>query len=116
MGIKTRVRLMKCYVWSGLLYGCETWTISKGMRKRLEAAEMWFYRRMMRIPWTARITNEEVLERVGVGRSLIGTIRKRQLSFLGHILRGIVWRGIVCWGWWRECGGEADPEPSLWMV
>ena len=78
---------MKCYVWSTMLYGCETWSISKVMRDRLEAAEMWLLRRMLRIPWTARMTNEEVRERAGVKREVIATIRARQLNFLGHILR-----------------------------
>ena len=74
-------------MWSKMLYGCETWTISKVMRDRLEAAEMWLLRRMLRIPWTARMTNEEVRERAGVKREVIATIRARQLNFLGHILR-----------------------------
>ena len=74
-------------MWSTMLYGCETWSISKVMRDRLEAAEMWLLRRMLRIPWTARMTNEEVRERAGVKREVIATIRARQLNFLGHILR-----------------------------
>ena len=57
------------------------------MQKKLEATEMWFMRRMLRIPWTAKITNQEVLNRANTSRSLIKEIRGRQLSFLGHILR-----------------------------
>ena len=87
MGIGTRVRILRCYVWSTLTYGCEAWTIRKDLEKRLEAAEMYFYRRMMRIPWTARVTNVEVLRRAGVGRCLVKKIRRRQLKFLGHIVR-----------------------------
>ena len=85
---ETRVRVLKSYVWSVLLFGCEAWTISKEMRSRLEAAEMWFYRRMLRIPWTARRTNQEVLRMAGVTRELMTVIRRRQIGFLGHILRG----------------------------
>ena len=88
INIRTRIRVLKAYVWSVLLFGCEAWTISKGMRKRLEAVEIWFYRRMLRIPWTARRTNQEVLQRVGVGRELMTVIMKRQVGFLGHLLRG----------------------------
>ena len=84
---RTRARVLKTYVWSVLLFGCEAWTISREMRKRLEAVEMWFYRRMMRIPWTARMTNQEVLQRMGVTRELMTVVRKRQLGFLGHMLR-----------------------------
>ena len=87
MRMDVRMRIMKCYVWSTMLYGCETWTISKVMKDRLEAAEMWILRRMLRIPWTARMTNTEVRERAGVKKEIIATIRTRQLSFLGHILR-----------------------------
>ena len=87
MSLETRKRALKTYVWSVLLYGCETWTISKTMTKRLEAAEMWMWRRMLRISWTDRVTNEEVLRRMGVGRGLMKHIRERQLRFLGHVMR-----------------------------
>ena len=87
MRMDLKVRLLKCYVWSVLLYGCETWTIKKKMEKKLEATEMWFLRRIQRIPWTARVTNEEVLRRAGLERGLMKSIKRRQLQFLGHILR-----------------------------
>ena len=57
------------------------------MGGKLEAAEMWFYRRMLRIPWTAHVTNEEVLRKIGTERKLLPTVRKRQLEFLGHVMR-----------------------------
>ena len=72
--------------WSTLMYVCEAWTIRKKMERRLEAAEMWFYRRMMRIPWTARVANVEVLRKAGVGRCLMRKIWRRQLKFLGYIV------------------------------
>ena len=78
---------MKTYVWSTLTYGCETWTISKEANKRLEAAEMWMLRRMLRIPWTARKTNEQVLQQAETERQLMKQIKKRQLNFLGHVTR-----------------------------
>ena len=80
-----RLRVLKGYIWSGMIYGCESWTISKEMRKSLEATEMWFLRRMLRIPWTARITNKEVLQMPGMKRELLTGIMKRQLGFLGHV-------------------------------
>ena len=79
--------MLKTFVWSKLMYGCESWTIKEDSRQKLEAAEMFFYRKMQRIPWTARVTNEEVLRRVDEERTLIKEIRRRQLKFLGHILR-----------------------------
>ena len=70
-----------------MLYGCETWTVSKKMKKRLEAAEMWFIRRIMRIPWVERKTNEEALQIAGTTRELMTTVKRRQLGYLGHVLR-----------------------------
>ena len=85
--ISLRIRLLKCYIWSTLTYGCEGWTLRKNLRDKLEAAEMWFLRRMLRIPWTARVTNETVLRRARTQRTLLKTITRRQLGFLGHTLR-----------------------------
>ena len=87
INIRTRVRAVKMYVWSVMLYGCETWTISKKLERKIEAAEMWFWRRMLKVPWTARMRNDEVLDRVDAGREIMRTIRRRQLRFLGHVLR-----------------------------
>ena len=87
ISFSTKWRVLKTYVWSILLYGCESWTITTETRKRLEAAEMWFFRRMLRISWTEKRTNESILEETNQERSLINTIRKRQLKFLGHICR-----------------------------
>ena len=81
------MRVLKCYVWATLLYGCETWTVKKKMEEKIEAAEMWFLRRMLRVPWTARISNEEVMRRVDVERNLLKTLRRTQLRFMGHIMR-----------------------------
>ena len=83
----TRIRLLKCYVWSTLLYGCETWTVSKTMEARLEAAEMWFYRRMLKVSWVEKVSNTEVLRRAGVQQDLVLKIIHRQISFIGHVLR-----------------------------
>ena len=85
--ITTKIRVLKTYVWSILLYGCECWTINKEIEKKLEAAEMWFIRRMMRISWTEKRSNESILKEINTERSLIKTIRKWQLEFLGHIYR-----------------------------
>ena len=72
-----RTRLLKCYVWSGLLYGCESLTISNDMQKRLEATEMWLLRTMLRVPWKARRTNLLVLRTAGTTRKQITFIRQR---------------------------------------
>lgn len=87
ISMQTRLRLLKCFVWSVLLYGCEGWTLTERLKRRIEAMEMWCLRKMMRIPWTARMTNGRVMEVAGVKRELLGSIRARQLEFLGHLLR-----------------------------
>ena len=85
--IETRKRFLKCYVWSVLTYGSECWTISKNMAKRIEAAEMWFLRRMLRIQWVEKWSNEKVLEKARTKRELLNNIMGRQLRFIGHVLR-----------------------------
>ena len=74
-------------MWSVLLYSSETWNIYEHDKKKLEAFEMWCYRRMMTISWRDHITNQEVLERIEEKRSLITTISIRRAKWLGHILR-----------------------------
>ena len=78
---------MKTYVWITALYGCETWTSGKEEKRRLEALEMWCYRRMEKISWRDRVTNEDVLRRVQENRSLWRNIQKRRVTLIGHILR-----------------------------
>ena len=75
------------YIWSILLYGAESWTLSKKMEEKLQAMEMWIWRRMLKISWTERKSNEEVLRMIGEKRELTKTVRKRQMKFIGHTMR-----------------------------
>src|ERR1043165_4914434 len=84
----TKIKIVKTLVWTTLLYGSETWALRKEDIRKLEALEMWLWRRMEKISWTYKITNEEVLERVGTGRQLINALRNRKRSWIGHVLRG----------------------------
>ena len=85
--LKLKKKLVKCYVWSVALYGAETWTLRKKERNYLEAFEMWCWRRMEKISYMDRITNEEVLRRVQENRSPISNVLKRKANWIGHILR-----------------------------
>ncbi|KAJ4452145.1 hypothetical protein ANN_03663 [Periplaneta americana] len=76
-------RLVKCFVWSVALHGTETWILRRSEEKRIEAYEMWIWRRMERVKWTDRIRNEAVLERVGEERMMLKLIRKRKRNWLG---------------------------------
>ena len=88
LSLELKVRLMRCYVLSVLFYGVETWTMKKIDIKKIDAFEMWMYRRMLRISWTQKITNVEVMRRMHKEREVILTIKKRKLQYLGHITRG----------------------------
>jgi hypothetical protein len=92
LSLTTRLRVLKCYVWSTLFYGCETWTTKIKNLNKLEAFELWCYRRMLRIPWTAHISNERVLETVHKERELINIIKMRKVQYFGHIMRGPKYR------------------------
>ena len=83
INIRLRLRLLKCYVWSTIRYGAETWTISRAMNKRLEAFEMWCYRRMLRISYIEHKKNEEVLNMMKTRRLLFDSIRKRKAKYFG---------------------------------
>ena len=87
LALDLRKRMLQCYVEPVLLYACETWTIGTQMKKQLEATEMWFLRRMLRIPWTDKKSNDEVLKEAKSRRMLVNKIRKRQTTFFGHVMR-----------------------------
>ncbi len=83
MTLNTRLRVLNCYIYPVLMYGSEAWSLTSDMKKRLESCETWFLRKMMRVPWTDKVSNEEVLRRAGVSRKLLKDIRMRQLSYDG---------------------------------
>lgn len=83
-----RLRVVKCYIWPILLYGAETWSLKARTLNRIEAFEMWTLRRLLRVPWTAHATNEEVLRTAGYEREMLNIVKERKVSYLGHILRG----------------------------
>uniref|UniRef100_A0A8D8UNP4 Craniofacial development protein 2 n=1 Tax=Cacopsylla melanoneura TaxID=428564 RepID=A0A8D8UNP4_9HEMI len=85
--LQLKIRMLRCYVFSVLLYGVESWTLTDTILKKIEAFEMWTYRRILKIKWTDKITNEEVLRRLNKEREIIFTIKKRKLEFFGHIMR-----------------------------
>ena len=87
LALSTRIRILRCYVWSTLLYGAETWTLTKKMMTRLTSFEIWTYRRMFKISWKDRVTNEEVLRRMGNNAEVVDIIKSRKLRYYGHMRR-----------------------------
>ena len=82
--IYTKINILKAYIWSIRLHGCKCWTLSKDLERRLEAAEMWYIRRIMRISLCAKKSNEEVMEMVGKIPTILKTIReKKKYNFVG---------------------------------
>src|SRR5579872_6440471 len=96
--LSTKLNVINTYVYSILLYASEWWTLSTTMTKRLEAVEMWFYRRILRISYTRQITNEEVLNRMATTRHIINTVRNGQGSFFGHVMRNKEIESIITTG------------------
>ena len=94
----TKCRIVNALVFPVVLYGCESWTIRKPERRIIDSFELWCWRRLLRIPWTARRTSKSVIEEIKATNPLEILIKKLQLSYFGHIMR-IVWKSQLCWEW-----------------
>ena len=81
-----KVHLVKAMVFPLVMYGCESWTIKKAERRRIYAFELWYWRRLLRVPWTARRSNQSILKEISPGRSLEGLMLKPKLQYFGHLM------------------------------
>ena len=86
--LSTIVHLVKAMVFPVLMYGCEIWTIKKAEHGRIDAFELWCWRRLLRAPWTARRSNQSILKNLSPGCSLEGLMLKLKLQYFGHLMRG----------------------------
>lgn len=89
LSIALRMRMIRAYVFPVLLFGVESWTLTEATLKRLQAFEMWLYRRMMRVSWVKIITNEEVLRRMHKDTEVVNTVKQRKHEYFGHIMRKV---------------------------
>ena len=87
INMELKKRIIRSTVWSVMMYGAETWTLTQADRKSIEAFEMWVWRRMLKISWTEKVSNEEVLMKVGEQRNVLNIISRRKHNWIGHILR-----------------------------
>ena len=87
--LPTKVRLVKAMVFPVVMYGCESWTVKKAERHRMDAFELWCWRRLLRVPWTARRSNQSILKKICPGCSLEGLILKLKLQYFGHLMRRV---------------------------
>ena len=85
----TKVHLVKAMVFPVVMYGCESWTVKKVERRRIDAFELWCWRRLLRVPWTARRSNQSILKEISPGISLEGMMLKLKLQYFGHLMRRV---------------------------
>ena len=84
--LPTKVRLVKAMVFPVVMYGCESWTVKKAKRRRIDAFELWCWRRLLRVPWTARRSTQSILKEMSPGCSLQGMMLKLKLQYFGHLM------------------------------
>ena len=82
----TKVHLVQAVVFPVVMYGCESWTVKKAERRIIDAFELWCWRRLLRVPWTARRSNQSILKEISPGRSLEGLMLKLKLQYFGHLM------------------------------
>ena len=87
--LPTKVHLVKAMVFLVVMYGCESWTVKKAERRRIDAFEVWCWRRLLRVPWTARRSNQSILKEISFGISLEGMVLKLKLQYFGHLMRRV---------------------------
>ena len=87
--LPTKVRLVKAMIFPVVKYGCESWTVKKAERRRIDAFELWCWRRLLRVPWTARRSNQSILKDISPGCFLEGMMLKLKLQYFGHLMRGV---------------------------
>ena len=86
INLPTKVRLVKAMVFLVIVYGCESWTVKKAERQRIDALKLWCWRRLLRVPWTARRSNQSILKEISPGCSLEGQMLKLKLQYFGHLM------------------------------
>ena len=87
--LSTKVRLVKAMVFPVVMYGCESWTVKKAEHWRIDAFKLWCWRRLLRVPWTARRSNQSILKEISPGISLEGMMLKLKLQYFGHLMWGV---------------------------
>ena len=85
----TKVCLVKAVVFPVVMYGCESWTVKKAEHQRIDAFDLWCWRRLLRVPWTARRSNQSILKEISPGCSLEGLMLKLKLQYFGHLMRRV---------------------------
>ena len=87
--LPSKVHLVKAIVFSAVMYGCESWTVKKAEHRRIDAFELWCWRRLLRVPWTTKRSNQSILKEISPGISLEGMMLKLKLQYFGHLMQRV---------------------------
>ena len=87
--LSTKVHLVKAMVFPAVMYGCESWTVKKAEQRKIDAFELWYWRRFLRVPWTARRSNQSIRKEISPGCSLEGLMLRLKLQYFGHLMRRV---------------------------
>ena len=115
--LPTKIHVVKAMVFPVVMYGCESWTVKKAEHRRIDAFELWCWRRLLRVPWTARGSNQSILKEISPGISLEGMMLKLKLQYFATSCKGLThWKRL--WSWEAlGAGGEGDDrEWDVWLV
>ena len=114
--LPTNVRLVKAMVFPVVMYGCESWTVKKAEHRRIDAFELWCWRRLLRVPWTARRSIQSILNEISPGCSLEGIMLKLKLQYFGHLMRRVASLEKTDAGrdWGQEEKGITEDEMAGW--
>ena len=109
----TKVHILKAMVFPVVMYGCESWTIKKAECQRIVAFELWYWRRLLRVPWTARRSNQSILKEINPEYSLEGLMLKLRLQYFGHLMRADILEKILMLG---KIEGKGEEEAGNELV
>ena len=114
--LPTKVHLVKAMVFPVVIYGSESWTVKKAEHRRIDALGLWCWRRLLRVPWTARRSNQSILKEVSPGRSLEGMMLKLKLQYYGHLMRRVdsLEKTDAGRDWGQEEKGTTEDEMAGW--
>ena len=114
--LPTKIHLVKAMVFPVVVYGCESWTVKKAERQRIDAFELWGWRRLLRVPWTARRSNQSILKQISPGCSLEGMMLRLKLQYFGHLMRRVdsLEKTLMLGGRGQEEKGTTEDEMAGW--
>ena len=114
--LPTKVRLVKAMIFPVGMYGCESWTVKKAEHQIIDAFELWCWRRLLRVPWTARRSNQSILKEISLGCSLEGMMLKLKLQYFGHLMQIVdsLEKTHAGRDWGQEEKGTTEDEMAGW--